>query len=95
MFLVLVSIMVKPEFLEAFLVATLEMAHESLKESGLRRFEVIRQEDDPTHFILYKTYNSRADHELHLMYPYVQAWLDTSAPMLTAPLKMDSYTQLF
>jgi autoinducer 2-degrading protein len=95
MHLVLVSLMVKPEFLEAFLVATLEMAHESLKESGLRRFEVIRQEDDPAHIVLCKTCNSRADHELHQNTQHVKNWLATVGPMLAQPMETKSYTQLF
>ena len=95
MFLVLVTLMVKPEFLDAFLVATLEMAHESLKEMGTRRFEVIRQENDPTRFVMFQTLNSHADQASHLKTPHVLHWLDLVTPMLSQPLEMDSYTQLF
>ncbi len=95
MFLVLVSIVVKTKFLEAFLVATLEMAHESLKEDGTRRFEVIRQEDDETKFIVYITFNSRADYTFHLTTPHMQHWLKTATPMLAGPPQEHSYTQLF
>jgi (4S)-4-hydroxy-5-phosphonooxypentane-2,3-dione isomerase len=95
MYLVLVSLMVRPEFLEAFLVATLEMAHESLKEDGTRRFEVIRQENDPALFMLYETFNSRADFEFHVKTPHVKAWHKTVRPMLAGPVQENSYTQLF
>lgn len=95
MYLVLVSLMVRPKYLEAFLVATLEMAHESLKEDGVRRFEVIRQENDPSHFILSKTFNGRGDYDFHLTTPHVQAWQKTVRPMLVKAMQQDSYTQLF
>lgn len=95
MFLVLVALAVRPEFLEAFLVATLEMAHESLKEDGTRRFEVIRRENDPSQFVVYITFNSRADSEFHRNTPHVEQWLKTVTPMLAEPFQEDSYTQLF
>lgn len=95
MFLVLVSLMVRPEFLETFLVATLEMAQESLKENGTRRFEVIRREEDPTQFVVYITFNSRADHAFHRTTPHVKQWLAVITPMLAAPLQENSYSQLF
>lgn len=95
MFLVLVTLVVKSTYLESFLAATLEMAHESLKENGTRRFEVIRRQDDPSQFIVYITFNSRADHEFHRTTPHVKQWLATVTPMLAAPVQEHSYTQLF
>ena len=95
MYLVLVSLVVRPEFLEAFLVATLEMAHESLKEDGVRRFEVIRQENDPAHFIMYKTFNARGDYDAHLTTLHVKDWQQKIQGMLAGPTREDAYTQLF
>jgi len=95
MLIILVSLVVKLEQLDAFLLATLEMGHASLKESGMRRLEVLRQEEDSTRFIVYEAFNTRADYELHLSTDHRKQWLDATASMLTEPLNSTSFTQLF
>jgi len=49
---------VKPEFVEAFKQATIENASNSVKEAGIARFDVIRQADDPTKFILVEVFKT-------------------------------------
>lgn len=95
MLIVLVFANVLAEQLEPFLVATLEMAHASLRERGCRRFEVIREEMAPTQFILYKIFNSRADAELHLQTEHYADWQSVTAAMLAEPARTATYTQLF
>jgi Antibiotic biosynthesis monooxygenase len=61
MYIVLVSIQMKPERREAFLDAMLENARRSLAdESGCVRFDVVEDEADPNHLILYEIYRDRA-----------------------------------
>jgi autoinducer 2-degrading protein len=95
MYIILIWLVVKREFLDAFLLATLEMAQAALQESGTRRFEILRGDTDPTRFVLYKASNSRADHDFHLTTVHLQQWRETVTPMLAEPQQMDSYTQLF
>ena len=95
MLIIMVFLHVLPEFAESFVVATLEMAHTSLRERGCRRFEVIRDETDPTQFILYKLFNSRADGDLHLEMEHYSNWETIVTPMLAEPSRTCTYTQLF
>jgi len=43
---------------EAFKQATIENASNSVKEAGIARFDVIRQADDPTKFILVEVFKT-------------------------------------
>lgn len=95
MLIKVVFISVLAECIEPFTVATLEMAHTTLRERGCRRFEVIRDETDPTQFILYQLFNSRADAELHSQTEHYQNWQSVTNTMLAEPARMSSYTQLF
>jgi len=45
MLIVLVQVHVKPEFIEAFKVVSLENASNSVQEAGVARFDVIQQEN--------------------------------------------------
>jgi autoinducer 2-degrading protein len=47
MLIVHVHVQVKPEAVEAFREATVENARNSLKESGIARFDVLQKPDDP------------------------------------------------
>ena len=60
MLILLVSIHVKSESLDAFRQATIENATNSRKEPGVARFDVIEQTGDPTRFLLYEVYRDAA-----------------------------------
>jgi quinol monooxygenase YgiN len=85
MLIVLVSVRVKPDCVEAFRAASIENARESLRERGIERFDVLQQSDDPTKFVLveaYRTADAPAAHKETLHY---QRWRDTVAPMMAEP----------
>jgi autoinducer 2-degrading protein len=64
MFIVLVRVHVRPEFIDEFRTAILENAARSVeRDPGCVRFDVLQQEDDPTQWVFYEVY----DHE--------QAWI--------------------
>jgi quinol monooxygenase YgiN len=65
MHIVHVFVHVKPEHLEAFKVATIENARNSVQEPGIARFDVIQQADDPTRFVLVEVYRTPADPARH------------------------------
>jgi quinol monooxygenase YgiN len=85
MFAALVYIHVKPEYVDAFIEATRENARNSLLEEGILRFDLIRQSDDPTRFILYEVYKSADDQAKHRETAHYLRWRDTVAPMMAEP----------
>ena len=56
MLIVHVHVHVKPEHIEAFKLATIENAGNSVKEPGIARFDVVQQADDPSRFVLVEAY---------------------------------------
>ncbi len=55
MLVVHVFVHVKEDAVEAFKAATVENARNSVQESGIARFDVVQQQDDPTRFVLVET----------------------------------------
>ena len=56
MFVTLVHVHVKPEFVDAFLDATRANHEGSVREPGNVRWDVLRSVEDPTRFVLYEWY---------------------------------------
>jgi autoinducer 2-degrading protein len=65
MHIIHVQIRVKPDAIEAFTAATLANARASLQEPGVLRFDVVRQQDDPTRFVLVEVYRAAEDQARH------------------------------
>lgn len=85
MFVVHVNVHVKPEFVEAFIAATIENARNSVQEPGIARFDVIQQLDDPTRFVLVEVYRTSDDPAEHKKTAHYQTWRDTVAEMMAKP----------
>jgi autoinducer 2-degrading protein len=85
MHVVLVSIQVKPDCIEAFKAAT-RLNHEgSVKEPGCARFDVLQDTEDATLFYLYEVYHSPAAFDAHKQTPHFFAWRDAAEPMMAHP----------
>ncbi len=95
MHIVLVSVHVKPEFIEAFKEATLENARNSIQEPGIARFDVIQQVDDPTKFILVEVYKNDEAPARHKETAHYLKWRDTVAEMMAEPRQGVRYRNLF
>ena len=95
MFIVHVHVHVKADQVEAFRVASLENARESVWELGVARFDVIQQQDDPTQFVLVEVYRSASDPAQHKETTHYQKWRDAVAPMMAEPRSSVKYTNLF
>ena len=52
MFILIVHAHVKPDCVEAFRVASLDNARNSVREPGTVRFDVVKHSQDPTRFVL-------------------------------------------
>ena len=85
MLIVHVHVHVKPESVEAFKQACIENAHESVKEPGIARFDVIQQTDDPTRFLLLEVYDSVEATFRHKETAHYRKWRDAVAPLMAEP----------
>jgi quinol monooxygenase YgiN len=65
MLVVHVHVQVRPEQIEAFKAASLANARASVQESGIARFDVVQQTDDPTRFVLVEAYRTAAAPAAH------------------------------
>jgi autoinducer 2-degrading protein len=79
---VLVHVRVQPHLVEAFSVATLANARESVKEPGVARFDVVQGIDDPARFVLIEAYRGPAGAAAHKQTAHYQQWRDTVAAMM-------------
>lgn len=95
MMVVHVHVHVKPEFIVTFRGATLENASQSIKESGIVRFDVIQQTDDPTRFVLVEVYRTPEDAIRHKETSHYQVWRDKVADMMAEPRKSIKYVSIF
>lgn len=85
MLIVHVHVHVKPECAEAFERATLENARASLLEAGIARFDVVRQKDDPTRFVLVEAYRTEDAAARHKETAHYLRWRDAVATMMAEP----------
>ncbi len=67
----------KPEFIEAYLAATLENAQSTLDEPGVLRFDILQDQKDPTYFSLFEVYRDLAAREAHLQTAHFLKWKET------------------
>jgi (4S)-4-hydroxy-5-phosphonooxypentane-2,3-dione isomerase len=95
MLVILVFVQVKQEHLESFKTATRENAKNSVKETGIARFDVIQQNDDMTRFVLVEVYHSEAATFEHKKTVHYQKWRDFVEPMMAEPRHSMRYTNVF
>lgn len=74
MYVVAVTIFVKPEFVEQFIAATLDNASNTRKEPNNLRFDIVRAEDDANRFMLYEVYKARDDFAAHQQTEHYLRW---------------------
>ena len=82
MFIVHVFIHVKPDCIEGFLTATEDNASHSRQEPGVKRFDVMRQLDDPNRFVLVEVYNGPDDMERHKETAHYARWRAAADDMM-------------
>jgi len=75
LFALVVSMRVRPERRDGFIDAMTENAVAALRdEPGCRVFDVLEDDDDPGHFVLYENYDDRAAFEHHRTTPHFARW---------------------
>lgn len=90
-----VHVHVKAEMIDAFKEATIENASHSVREDGIERFDVIQQNDDPTHFILVEVYKTDKAALAHKETAHYLKWRDTVADMMAEPRQGIKFTNIF
>lgn len=95
MFIVHVSVHVKPDQVENFKTATIANATESIKEPGIVRFDVVQQQDDPNRFTFVEVYRTLEDPARHKETNHYKTWRDTVADMMVEPRTSVKYTEIF
>ena len=85
MYVTLVHIHVKPQYLDGFLDATRANHEASVREPGNLRFDVLRSVEDPTKFVLYEWYADEASAKAHKDTSHYAAWRDTVGDWLVEP----------
>lgn len=95
MLIVHVHVRVKPEFVDAFCEATAENAAASVKEPGIARFDVIRQDGDPTQFVLVEVYRTADDPGRHKETAHYQKWRQAVEPMMAEPRQSVKYSNVW
>ena len=95
MHVTLVHIRVKPEHIDAFIVATRANHEASSREPGNLRFDVLQAPDDPSRFMLYEAYASAADAAAHRQTEHYPVWRDTVAGMMAEPRRGEPMNGLF
>lgn len=95
MLIVHVHAHVKPEYIEAFKLATVENARRSVEEAGIARFDAIQQADDPSRFVLVEAYRTPDAPARHKETAHYQGWRDAVAPMMAEPRTSVKYSNVF
>jgi autoinducer 2-degrading protein len=95
MYVVSVTVYVRPEQVEAFIAATLDNARSTRGERGNVRFDVLRAEDDPNRFLLYEAYHSKDDFARHQQTEHYLRWKAAVADAMAQPRQGIRHHSLF
>ncbi len=82
MFVVIVDIVIKKEFVDDFRKAVLRQGENSMsREEGCLGFDILEDPEDPAHITLYETYTDAATfHDVHRQTPHFQEYARATAP---------------
>lgn len=94
MFIVHVFIHVKPDCIANFQAATLSNVRNSIQESGIARFDFIKQLDATNRFVLVEVYRNPSAAVKHKETAHYKVWRDTVAPMMAEPRASIKYSNL-
>jgi autoinducer 2-degrading protein len=81
MFVTIVHCHVKPEHADAFAAACRANCEASSREPGNLRFDLLRQVEDPSRFVLYEWYVDEATARAHKDTAHYAAWREATADM--------------
>jgi autoinducer 2-degrading protein len=85
MIVTLVHVNVKPEHIEAFIRVTSQNHHQSVKEPGNLRFDILQDAVNPAKFVLYEAYASEETAAAHKNTAHYLAWREAVASWMATP----------
>jgi len=86
MYVLVVTIDIKPQFKDRFMAEMLDDARGSVRdEPGCLRFDVIQDEKEPGRIYLYEVYADRAAFDVHMTTPHFLKWKNAVQDWLAAP----------
>jgi (4S)-4-hydroxy-5-phosphonooxypentane-2,3-dione isomerase len=94
-YVVCVRVEVVPEHADAFADAIVANAREARKEPGNVRFDVLRNREEPSRFLIYEAYRDEESFRAHQTTPHYLTWRQTVAPWMAAPRVGDHYRAVF
>jgi autoinducer 2-degrading protein len=86
---------VKPENREAFIVASLENARNTIQEPSNLRFDVLQQADDPNRFLLYEVYRDETGAKAHKATAHYARWAEAVKDWMAEQRYSVKYNPLF
>ena len=95
MYVVSVTVHVKPEHIEPFIQATLDNARHTRHEPGNVRFDVLRAEQEPVCFLLYEAYQTKDDFGKHQQTEHYLRWKQTVTDWMAQPRQGVKHQSLF
>ncbi len=93
MSILLVHIRVLPGKEEEFVAATLENREKSLREPGIFRFDLLRDEADPCRFVLVEGYLDQGAQAAHKETAHYAKWKALAEPMMAEPRTRGLYSE--
>ncbi|HWE02772.1 MAG TPA: antibiotic biosynthesis monooxygenase [Tepidisphaeraceae bacterium] len=95
MYVVAVTVYVKPEYVKDFIEATLDNARNTRQETANARFDVLQTQDDPTRFLLYEAYHAKEGFAQHQTTAHYARWKEAVAPWMAQPRQAAKHDALF
>src|ERR1035437_911297 len=95
MYVVCVTIFVKPPNVAQFIAASLDNARNPRHEPGNLRFDVLQAEDDPSRFMLYEAYRTKDDFASHQQTQHYLNWKQLVADWMREPRQGVKHHTLF
>ena len=95
MYVVAVTVFVKPEFIAPFIEASLDNARNTRREPGNVRWDFCQAEDDPTRFLLYEAYHAKDDFAKHQQTDHYLRWKQAVAEWMAQPRQPVRLNSLF
>ena len=96
MYVLVVTINIKPERKKEFIASMLDDARCSVSnEPGCLRFDVIQDEQDPNRIYLYEAYKDKAAFDAHGKAPHFIKWRDTVKDWWASPAVVGRGSNIF
>ena len=83
-FVLVVTIRIKPESVDAFMKRLNENAAAARKEPGCRQFDVLVDPKDRAKVMLYEVYNDEKAFEAHQQTPHFKKYVAEAVPLLAS-----------